>query len=248
MSLTWRQREVEGCAQRPPASGFHIEDCDVDSPGSVIVGLVKLVSQSAQDRRDQQRCPLWRDRERGGDSFEVNLPAAHSRRPGHARRQSHAVSGWPVASTAEEERPGSSAVWSALPSAACGAGGSKLSLTVELLGNLKGPTPSPQPQGFPVTKAGGPLAPEIFSEFPDGSRVGQLGEAPIRAFLEYVRRSLSQDCEGEQGSQPPENPDQAEPNKPCQLQAGSRLQGLGHLLQIGEGSPTPQTGRLRHLE
>lgn len=150
-----RQREAEGCAQRPPASGFHIEDCGVDSPGSVIVGLVELVSQSAQDRRDQQRCPLRRDRERGGDSFEVNLPAAHSRRPGHSRQQSHAVSGWPVASTAKEERPGSSAVWSALPSAACGIGGSQLSLTVELLGNLKGPTPSPQPQGFPVTKAGG---------------------------------------------------------------------------------------------
>ena len=115
----------------------------------------RRTSRAAQDRRDQQRCPLRRDGERGGDSFEVNLPAAHSRRPGHSRQQSHAVSGWPVASTAKEERPGSSAVWSALPSAACGIGGSQLSLTVELLGNLKGPTPSPQPQGFPVTKAGG---------------------------------------------------------------------------------------------
>lgn len=115
-------------------------------------------------------------------------------------------------------------------------------------GTSKAPHPALSPRDSPSPRLGGPLAPEIFSEFPDGSRVGQLGEAPIRAFLEYVRRSLSQDCEGEQGSQPPKNPDQAEPNKPCQLQAGSRLQGLGHLLQIGEGSPTPQTGRLRHLE
>lgn len=244
-----RQREAEGCAQCPPASGFHIEDCGVDSPGSVIAGLLELVSQSAQDRRDQQRCPLQWDGERGGDSFEVNLPAAHSRRPGHSRRQSHAVSGWPVASTAKEERPGSSAVWSALPSAACGVGGGLNSASQwNCWGTSKAPHPAPSPRDSPSPRLGGPLAPEIFSEFPDGSRVGQLGEAPIRAFLERVRRSLSQDCEGEQGSQPPENPDQAEPNKPCQLQAGSRLQGLGHLLQAREGSPTPQTGRLRHLE
>lgn len=133
-----------------------------------------------------------------------------------------------------------------------GEGGvSQLSLTVELLGNLKDPTPSPQPQGFPLTKLGGPLAPKVFSEFPDGSRVGQLGNASIRAFLERVCQSLSPDREREQGSQPPpppENPDQAEPNKQRQLQAGSRLQGLGHLLQIREGSPTPQSARLRLLE
>ena len=151
------QREAEGCAQCPPASGFHIEDCGVDSPGSVIAGLVELVSQSAQDRRDQQRCPLQWDGERGGDSFEVNLPAAHSRRPGHSRWQSHAVSGWPVASTANEERPGSSAVWSALPSAACGVGGVSTQPHSGIAGEPQRPHTQPPAPGIPRHQGWGGL-------------------------------------------------------------------------------------------
>lgn len=163
MPLSWRQREAEGCAQRPPAAlspprcpplcsattsrGFHVEDFGVDSPGSVLAGLVEPVSQSAQDSRDKQRRPLRRAGERGGDSFEVDLPAAHSRRPGHGRRQSHAVSGWPVTSTAGEERPGSSAVWSALPSAAWGwgVGGLNSASQCNCWGASKTPHPAPAP-------------------------------------------------------------------------------------------------------
>ena len=43
-----------------------------------------------------------------------------------------------------------------------GGGLSQLSLTVELLGNLKDPTPSPQPQGFPLTKLGGASGTKSF--------------------------------------------------------------------------------------
>lgn len=204
----------------------------------MLAGLVEPVSQSAQDSRDEQRCHLWRDGERGGDSSEVNLPAAHSRRPGHGRR-SHAVSGWPVTSPAGEERPGSSAVRSALPSAAWGWGvGSQLRLTVQLLGASKTPHPAPGPGTPPHQGGEGPLPPEMFSEFPDGSRVGQLGKPTIRAFLDPACRSPSPDPEGEQGSQPAENPAQARAKQavPASGRLGSPSPSQG-------GSPTPQTGR-----
>ena len=149
------------------------------------------------------------------------------------------MSGWPVTSPAGEERPGSSAVRSALPSAAWGWGvGSQLRLTVQLLGASKTPHPAPGPGTPPHQGGEGPLPPEMFSEFPDGSRVGQLGKPTIRAFLDPACRSPSPDPEGEQGSQPAENPAQARAKQavPASGRLGSPSPSQG-------GSPTPQTGR-----
>lgn len=125
----------------------------------------RRTSRAAQDRRDQQRCPLRRDGERGGDSFEVNLPAAHSRRPGPSRQQSHAVSGWPVASTAKKERPGSPAVCSALPSAAWwgwGGGGVSTQPHSGIAGEPQRPHTQPPAPGIPPHQAGGACGTKSF--------------------------------------------------------------------------------------
>lgn len=136
------------------------------------------------------------------------------------------VSGWPVASTAKKERPGS-AVCSALPSGSrgWGWGGSQLSLTVELLGNPKDPTPSPSPRDSPSPSWGlwhqkFFLVPRWFSEVRHPGNAHQ--SLPRACVLPYPRTVT-----WEQGSQPRRT--RTRHNKQRQLQAGSRLRGLGHL-------------------
>lgn len=99
-------------------------------------------------------CGAGRGRE---EEAEVNLPAAHSRRPQALQAAVTCSVSWPVASTAKRKGLVPLLCAQHCPVQLGGGGVGVVSTQPHsgiAGGNLKDPTPSPQPQGFPLTKLG----------------------------------------------------------------------------------------------